>query len=155
MNQLKIDAPCPIVIKRLEKDGNDFSCKTCNKNVVDFRGKSSEEIKSILQHGMCGIYHRSQLPAQVKMTRARQFLFHGLTFLSFLGFNVSPINAQSNSEIKKLSFNQTSGTITNSQAKNGDDEKLSKGQKRRKYRKARRERKKNNRNREVIMGAYG
>ena len=92
---------------------------------------------------MCGIFLQTQLPAQVKMTRSRQFLFYGLTLLSFLGFNVSPINAQTTRRIiNNTSLKQSSATFIEPQEINNDDEKKDK---RKSRRKERRERKKNKR----------
>jgi hypothetical protein len=92
---LKINNPCLMLLSRMNKVNNNYSCNSCNKIVIDFRHKTLEEIQDILKSGTCGIFNTHQLPAQQKMSFARKTIFYGLTLLAFLGFAVNPVKAQS------------------------------------------------------------
>jgi hypothetical protein len=94
MHNLRIDKPCPILLMRMEQTGENFSCKSCKKEVVDFRTKSAEEIAAILTPDTCGIFNNSQLSAQQpQFSFFRKGIFAALTVFSFLGFNVNPVSA--------------------------------------------------------------
>lgn len=93
-NRLRIENPCPFAPTRMNKDGENFFCKSCSKTITDFRGKTADEIKCSINATTCGIFTADQLPGQQKMTFLRQTLFYGLTLLSFLGFSVKPVSAQ-------------------------------------------------------------
>jgi hypothetical protein len=92
MENLRIDNPCPMLLSRMEKEGDGYFCKSCSKHTVDFRGKTPEEIRSQLTANTCGIFYPEQL-SQSPTPFFRQGLFYALTVLSFLGFNVSPLKA--------------------------------------------------------------
>ena len=93
MENLRIDNPCPMMLGRMDKNGDNFACKSCQKEVIDFRNKSTEEIANTITRNTCGVFYTHQLTAQQRMSAFRQTMFYALTVLSFLGFNVSPFNA--------------------------------------------------------------
>jgi hypothetical protein len=110
MQNLRIDKPCPMLLNRMDKNGNNFTCKSCKKEIIDFRGQTPQEIAEKLAKNTCGIFHADQLPGQQKMSFFRHTVFYALTVLSFLGFNVSPMNAaplQQNRPSGQLEINQT------------------------------------------------
>jgi hypothetical protein len=95
MEHLRIDSPCPMLLSRMKhRDGKGHFCRSCSKLVVDYRNYSTEELKATFTPGTCGIFNPDQLPGQQSMPIKRQVLFYGLTLLSFIGFNVKPLNAQ-------------------------------------------------------------
>lgn len=76
--------PCPSAVAGLRSDN--FHCSLCNKTLIDFRGKSLEEIKAILQEaptGTCGIYSAAdvevplQLPNPSKVGSRNRGAIHG------------------------------------------------------------------------------
>jgi hypothetical protein len=87
-----IENPCPMILARIKKDG-DFYCKSCSKEIIDFRNKSNEEIISQSKDGSCGIYNEDQVTKTHYGIRKR-FLFQLLTIFSFIGLNVKPLQAQ-------------------------------------------------------------
>jgi hypothetical protein len=93
MTNLRIDNPCPMLLSRMSKTDSGFSCKSCKREVIDFRDKTPEEIATAITADTCGIFNNSQLAAAPKHSLFRKGIFAALTVLSFLGFNVSPVNA--------------------------------------------------------------
>jgi hypothetical protein len=91
--QLRVDNPCPMLLSRMSCGDGRFTCKSCKTEVIDFRGKSTEEIKRIATPDTCGIFTADQLPGQQKMAFSRKMVFYALAFCSFLGFNVTPVHA--------------------------------------------------------------
>src|SRR6185436_5328731 len=91
---LRINHPCPYLLSRMKKDGENYFCQGCSKTIIDFRGKSYEEIKCIANKDTCGIFTLDQLPSQQKMKFTRQIIFYGLAVISFFGFTVRPLKAQ-------------------------------------------------------------
>ena len=87
-----IENPCPMILARIKKEG-DFYCKSCSKEIIDFRDKSNEEIIANSKNGVCGIYNENQVTTTHYGFRKR-FLFQLLTVLSFIGLNVKPLQAQ-------------------------------------------------------------
>lgn len=92
-NQLRVDNPCPMLLSRMSCGDGGFSCKSCKTQVIDFRGKSTEEIKRFSGSGTCGIFTADQLSGQQKMSVSRKIVFYALVFCSFLGYNVTPVHA--------------------------------------------------------------
>ncbi|MES2557293.1 MAG: hypothetical protein V4604_14155 [Bacteroidota bacterium] len=92
-NQLRVDNPCPMMLSRMSCSDGSFSCKSCKTEVIDFRGKSAEEIKRLSTPDTCGIFTTDQLPGQQNTSVSRKLVFYALAFCSFLGFNVSPVYA--------------------------------------------------------------
>lgn len=93
--QIKIDNPCPMTLGRM-KDGNNFSCKSCNQTLTDFRDKATEEIiKVISVKKTCGIFNDDQVIVP-EFSFTNNLIFKVLTVLAIIGFNVKPLNAQTN-----------------------------------------------------------
>lgn len=95
IENLRIDNPCPFVPTRMNKCGDSFYCKQCSKTIIDFRKMTIEDIKANLNKDTCGIFRMDQLQGQQRMSTSRQVVFYCLTLLSFLGFSVKPLAAQS------------------------------------------------------------
>lgn len=91
---MQINRPCPVYLSDRNKTENGYFCSSCNKCVVDFRGKSREEINAVKTEGMCGIFTADQLSSRPVMRFPKRILFSILTAASFLGFNVQPLRAQ-------------------------------------------------------------
>jgi hypothetical protein len=100
IDKLKVDKPCPVLLTRMTKNGQNYFCKSCSKIIVDFREKTIEEIKCSSNKDTCGIFTSEQLQGQQKMTLFRQTFYYFLTILSFFGFSVRPLNAQTTKIIK-------------------------------------------------------
>jgi len=94
--ELKVANPCPMLLSRMEETGANFTCKSCKKEVIDFRGKSTEEIKAVITPTTCGVFTSDQLSGQQSQSFFRKGLFYALTVFSFLGFQVSPLKAETN-----------------------------------------------------------
>lgn len=93
-NQLKVEIPCPSLLIRMNKEGNDYFCKSCSKTVIDFRDKSTEDIASTMKEGICGVFTSEQLTGQPTFSFGRQVRFYLMTTLAFIGFTVKPLSAQ-------------------------------------------------------------
>jgi hypothetical protein len=91
---LRIENPCPVRLSRMTPSESGFFCNSCSKTVVDFRNKSMEEVLANIEVGGCGIFTSEQLPNQKPMTWRKWLGFYALAFLSFLGMNPAPIQAQ-------------------------------------------------------------
>ena len=65
-SQLRVENPCPMLLSRMSAGDGCFECKSCKKEVIDFRNKSSEEIKDLSTPETCGIFTLDQLPGQQK-----------------------------------------------------------------------------------------
>ncbi len=101
--QIKINNPCPMTPSRL-KDGSNFSCKSCNQTLIDFRDKTTEEIiKVISVKKTCGIFNHNQVIVP-EFSFTNNFIFKVLTVFAIFGFNVKPLNAQTN-QVDKDSIN--------------------------------------------------
>lgn len=93
-DNLKVENPCPSLLMRMNKQGDDYFCKSCTKTVVDFREKSTDEIQRSLTKETCGVFHPEQLTGQPSFGFTRQVRFYFLTVLAFIGFSVKPLSAQ-------------------------------------------------------------
>jgi hypothetical protein len=100
VEKLKVENPCPVLLSRMAKDGQNYFCRSCAKTIVDFRDRTTEEIKCSVSKDTCGIFTIDQLQGQQKTTLFHQPLYYFLTLLSFFGFSVRPLNAQSASTKK-------------------------------------------------------
>ena len=115
--QIKINNPCPMTLGRL-KNGDEFDCKSCNTKIVDFRGKTTNEIIQVIsKKKTCGIFNNSQVIVP-RFSLSSNLIFKILTILAFIGFNVKPINAQT-TEIRKdsLSFQKHKNTFVKKKMK--------------------------------------
>jgi len=85
------------------KDGNNFSCKSCNQTLIDFRDKTTDEIIKIISvKKTCGIFNDNQVVVP-KFSWTNNLIFKLLTLLAIFGFNVKPLNAQTNQTPKDSS----------------------------------------------------
>ncbi len=110
-NNLRINHPCPYLVNRLVKDGDNLHCRSCKKNIVDFRGMDFEEIKCKVTPDTCGIFTIDQLKGQRKMTFWGKVVFYTLMVCSFLGFNVKPAKAHYISNQRPLISINDSGKL--------------------------------------------
>lgn len=94
MKQIRIDKPCPFAPTNRNQVEGGFFCKSCSKTVRDFREATSEEIERQVTADTCGIFREDQLTHLPQFSLSRRFFFNTLTLLSFLGFNVHPVEAQ-------------------------------------------------------------
>ncbi len=92
--QLKVSNPCPFVPKESNRNCEGFHCKGCNKTIIDFRGMTESEILRNIDENTCGIFDSDQLPGQQSISWSKKPLFYGMMLMSFLGFSVRPIYAQ-------------------------------------------------------------
>lgn len=99
---LKVANPCPVLLSRMKKDDGDYFCVSCSKKIIDFRSKTQEEIISSSTQNTCGIFSSEQLSGQSKLSFFKRFFFYCLTLLSFLGFSVKPMSAQTELSNKPL-----------------------------------------------------
>jgi hypothetical protein len=83
----------------MQTTGSCFHCKGCSKDIIDLRGKSQNEIAVELSKNpnLCGVFTSDQLSGQEKVHHSRYYkmAFSFLVALSFIGFNVNPLGAQS------------------------------------------------------------
>lgn len=91
--ELKVERPCPMTLGRMKRAGG-FWCRSCNKNIIDFRGMGADEIVAkIGSKQVCGIFNSDQVKT-IRLSRPRNILFKLLTAFAFIGFNVKPLSAQ-------------------------------------------------------------
>lgn len=83
-----------MLLSRMKKADDGFYCSSCSKVVRDFRSMSNEEIKESFIPGSCGIFAPGQLKHQKKYKPLYRIAFSLLTFFSFVGFSVRPLQAQ-------------------------------------------------------------
>jgi hypothetical protein len=106
MNSLKINNPCPMTLARVTQGDGTFYCNACSNSIVDFTDKSIDEIKEIIAgKKVCGIFTNDQLN-QPKFSLRYKFHYALLTLIAVVGFNVKPINAQSELVAKDTSTNK-------------------------------------------------
>ncbi len=90
-----------MAIGAVKKKDGEFHCKSCSKNLVDFRGKSYSEIKTNSTPETCGIFNKSQIKPYTNYNYYKKSAFKALTILSLIGFNVSPLSANAYSSSTK------------------------------------------------------
>ncbi len=83
-----------MLLGRMDQTDKGFYCKSCHKEVTDFREMSAQEIQKQLKKGGCGIFLPEQLVHRPKLSVLKRVAFYGLMGLSFLGFQVQPLQAQ-------------------------------------------------------------
>ncbi len=100
--RIDLPNPCPMLSSRMIEHGNGFHCPSCKTKVIDFTNATNEEITLAFNNGVkCGIFSEKQIENPFgSKTWPYTMLFKFLVFLSFLGFNVSPLNAQSTEKNK-------------------------------------------------------
>lgn len=91
---LQINEPCPVSMNQLQKTGtNCYFCKGCSKEVIDFTEANESEILAYKGQKICGIYRNEQLEARPVFHWRKAILFRFLAAASFLGFTISPVQA--------------------------------------------------------------
>lgn len=81
-------------VDKFNQNNNSFYCKSCNKELIDFREKTSHEIADKIScKEICGIFYSDQLFQPVFPFKFKLY-FAVLTLFAFLGFNVKPVSAQ-------------------------------------------------------------
>lgn len=93
MKQIHIENPCPFVPKEGNKTEKGFYCKSCRKNIIDFRNQDKEDIQRQLTPDTCGVFDSDQVTTG-HLSLLKRILFRGLTVVSFLGFHISPVQSQ-------------------------------------------------------------
>lgn len=96
-SMMKMVNPCPMFWSKMEVVPGGRHCQGCNKVVVDFTGHSQEEIIAYFKKnglGTCGKFSQDQLAPPPERSLAYRMKYGWLVILAFLGFHVSPIQAQ-------------------------------------------------------------
>lgn len=96
------------------------------------RGKSVEEIRSVITSEFCGIFTSDQLPGQQRMKLSRRMIFNVMAIISLIGFSVKPMRVSAKTSAISLHTEILENTINNS-----DEEPKEKKKKKRKTRKQR------------------
>lgn len=100
-----------MLLSRINNKNGEFNCASCQKTLKDFRGKSQEYITNNLLEGDCGIFDDNQVANTTGYTGLNSILFKLLVVLSFLGFQVKPLQAQvetkTDSTLQKIDANCT------------------------------------------------
>ncbi len=94
MENLRVERPCPVQVKRLKNCNTHFYCTGCQKKVMDFRRMNEAGLKDEVSSELCGIFTVDQLHGQLPIRGVRKFIFRSLAIFSLLGFNVKPVSAQ-------------------------------------------------------------
>jgi hypothetical protein len=112
IQKINLQNPCPMTLNRM-KSGDTFFCKSCDKKIVDFREKTTEEIMHYFSNSTgsgCGIFKRSQVNVSEYSFR-NKILYKLLTILAVLGLNVKPLEAQTKKEILNDSASTARRTV--------------------------------------------
>ena len=87
-----------MALAKMEKGNGDFYCGSCTKNLIDFQGKTYDEIKAKSTPDTCGIFDDNQVKPHTNFGFFRRSTFRMLTVFSLIGFNVAPMAASAYSE---------------------------------------------------------
>lgn len=138
MNKLiDLHSPCPMSLKSIEN--NSFQCKSCNKQILDLRNKSPEEIRREFKGtNICGIFNENQIQKRT-FSFSYRLRFTLLTIIAYFGFNVKPIIAQS--ELKHETQNEHTFTVSPEKPKQTEAQNEEKKQKRKNFFRARKNKK--------------
>lgn len=90
---VKISKPCPMSLSKMTSFDGTFYCKSCSKDVTDFRGLSANELKNQVFDNVCGVFDEEQVQP-IRFSRYKKTIFSVLTLVSLLGFSVNPVNAK-------------------------------------------------------------
>lgn len=113
--------PCKMHLSDLNKTEKGFHCASCDKVLIDFRGKNNEETVSIIQttpKKVCGIFEPHQFDYKVStlqvLSSQRSIGLSLLGILGFLGPIVSSCETQDvkATEIKTKAFNNLKFPMT-------------------------------------------
>lgn len=94
--KVTLQKPCPVAMSSLKGVNRNFYCNSCSKTVVDFRGQSFNEIRSKSNGETCGVFDENQV-APIQFSKSRKVLFTALTLASLIGFNITPVRADTSS----------------------------------------------------------
>ena len=93
---IQLGYPCPENVAGMPKTGCGNYCTTCTKNIVDFRGKSTAEVKQFLSENKsvtCGIFAPEHVKDPVKNEVSSMFRI-AFAAIFVLGFNVNMLFGQ-------------------------------------------------------------
>jgi hypothetical protein len=122
MNQpLRIENPCPFRPTALTATNGGHYCKGCKNKVLDLRDKPKHDLIEAKANNQCMIVYADQLDEPVHLKRNYRFIFKLMTWLSFLGFAVSPLNSKAFTPFANQS-DALSDHSVDPQSQNGDEE---------------------------------
>jgi hypothetical protein len=113
--KLLMNLPCKHSIQSMKQEDAGYHCSSCDKHLIDFRGKQRNEIIEHLRNTtekVCGVFERSQFEFKVStvaFSAAQSRL--GLSLLGILGF-LGPVitscepSSEDATELKQHAFSQ-------------------------------------------------
>ncbi len=99
---IQLGYPCPENVASMPKTGCGNYCTTCTKNIVDFREKTNEEVKTFLSENKsvtCGIFAPEHVQNPVKNEVSSMFRIAFAAVFVF-GFNVNVLFGQDRCKIQ-------------------------------------------------------
>ena len=96
---IQVHKPCPVQLRNMDKLQGCYFCKSCEKQITDFRNLSNGEIIDQITPNTCGIFDSDQLN-QSKIPFFRKIIYYVLSLISLLGFNIPSNFAQVSSSQK-------------------------------------------------------
>jgi len=94
---IQISYDCPESVSDMPKTECGLYCKTCSKDIYDFRGKSIDEISKIRLEDptiSCGVFDKEVASADTRTT-VQNFFRIAFAAIFVLGFNASTLFSQS------------------------------------------------------------
>lgn len=94
---LELGYPCPEDVTQMDKTSCGHFCTTCTKEIMDFRGKTNEETKQILEDNpsiSCGIFRPDQMKHQT-VDHVSSLFRIAFAAIFIFGFNMNILFAQS------------------------------------------------------------
>lgn len=85
--------PCKMQHEKMELTENGYQCNSCEKVLIDFRGKDTAEINALIRENKgrtCGIFNPDQYTFKESVVQFRPFQRLGLSLLGILGF-IGPV----------------------------------------------------------------
>src|SRR5687767_14477875 len=86
IKDIVLQFPCPLSEESFDKTTKGYYCNKCSSEVIDFSGKSSNELRCEMEKSgkpVCGIFKKSQLSDHfIKYAAATFFVSSALTFQS-------------------------------------------------------------------------
>lgn len=110
-----MNLPCKHSVANMPLEEKGYHCQSCDKHLIDFRGKEQQEINQIIQNTpnrVCGVFHSHQLHYKVStvaFSKAQSRV--GLSLLGILGFLGPVISScttteEHATELKQNAFNK-------------------------------------------------
>lgn len=90
---MQIKAPCPFQPRVSNQVEGGFHCNKCQRKVHDMRGQEIIDWSEWENGRRCGIFREDQLET-VPFSKWKKIYFQWLIFISFLGWNAGPVQAQ-------------------------------------------------------------